>query len=342
MRCSYCNQEHPEGAQFCPMTGKKIIIPDVCPECGKAVNPTWQYCGYCGQTMIQATETPNQLEVQAEVHSQLPKTTLEASKPGVGSKVPRLIISGGIGGLLIVAVVVIAVWIGNHKGDVVPSAVDAPASETTVTSKISSTLILQSTPTTEIVPTLTEEISPTSEIIPPALMGWKKFNGKGLELWLPESYNGGNLEDLNKMVEALNNLGPEYENIAAVIEQNPDTFAIWAFDSQIGNSGALTSANIVFKKVISAVTIDDYIDASLKQLPGIFVITDRQIVKLDKYDAGRLVIESSVSGILGKELMYVINNGNMFWVITYVTGSDEFNKRLPEFEKSALTFKVND
>ena len=54
------------------------------------------------------------------------------------------------------------------------------------------------------------------------------------------------------------------------------------------------------------------------------------------------MIEFSITGTNGKELMYAIKNGNTFWVITYGTGADEFDQRLPEFEKSALTFKVND
>lgn len=179
--------------------------------------------------------------------------------------------------------------------------------------------------------------------MPTSIPGWEKFEANGVELWLPESYDGGNLkEDLQTVVEKIKSLGPEYENMANVIEQNPDMFAIWAFDSNIGASGSLTSTAITFEKVMSVVTIDTYLDAASSQLPASFVVTDRQIVKLNGYDAGRLMIEFSITGTNGKELMYAIKNGNTFWVITYGTGADEFDQRLPEFEKSALTFKVND
>lgn len=184
---------------------------------------------------------------------------------------------------------------------------------------------------------------PTSEQKPTPIPGWEKFEAKGVELWLPESYDGGNVsEDLQAVVEKIKSLGPEYENMAAVIEQNPDMFAIWAFDSNIGASGSLTSAAITFEKILSVLTIDTYLDAASSQLPASFKVVDRQIVKLNKYDAGRLVIEFTIAGTNGKELMYAVKNGNMFWVITYGTSADEFDKRLPEFEKSALTFKVND
>ena len=82
--------------------------------------------------------------------------------------------------------------------------------------------------------------SSTTEILPTSIPGWEKFEANGVELWLPESYDGGNLkEDLQTVVEKIKSLGPEYENMATVIEQNPDMFAIWAFDSNIGASGSL-------------------------------------------------------------------------------------------------------
>ena len=194
-----------------------------------------------------------------------------------------------------------------------------------------------------ILPASKPETVPTIEIMPTSIPGWEKFEANGVELWLPESYDGGNLkEDLQTVVEKIKSLGPEYENMATVIEQNPDMFAVWAFDSNIGASGSLTSTAITFEKVMSVVTIDTYLDAASSQLPASFVVTDRQIVKLNGYDAGRLVIEFSISGTDGKELMYAVKNGNTFWVLTYGTGADEFDQRLPEFEKSALTFKVND
>jgi serine/threonine-protein kinase len=184
---------------------------------------------------------------------------------------------------------------------------------------------------------------PTIEIMPTSIPGWEKFEAKGVELWLPESYDGGNVsEDMQTVVEKIRSLGPEYENMATVIEQNPDMFALWAFDSNIGASGSLTSTAITFEKVLSVITVDTYLDAASSQLPASFKVTDRQITKLNKYDAGRLEIEFTISGTNGKELMYVVKNGNMFWVITYGTSADEFDQRLPEFEKSALTFKVND
>jgi hypothetical protein len=235
--------------------------------------------------------------------------------------------------------------IPTSLSDTIPTTVIIPTSlsDTIPTTVIIPTSLSDTIPTTVIIPTSLSDTIPTTVIIPTSLPSWEKFEGNGVEFWLPGSYDGGNLnEDLNTIVENLRKLSPEFENAAAGIEKNPEIFALWAFDSIMGDSGGLTSAAITSEKVLSAVNINTYLDAAQNQLPDSFFITDRQIVKLNQYDAGRLVIDFSVSGYSGKELIYVIKIGNMFWLITYGTGAVEFDQRLPEFEKSALTFKVND
>lgn len=64
MQCSHCNQEHPENSQFCPVTGRKIITPVVCPECGMPIDSKWRHCTHCGCKLIQAEGIRSQ-EAQA-------------------------------------------------------------------------------------------------------------------------------------------------------------------------------------------------------------------------------------------------------------------------------------
>ena len=176
---------------------------------------------------------------------------------------------------------------------------------------------------------------------PTPIPGWEKFEGKGVEVWLPESFEGGDLEnDVDVVVQNLRRLGSEYEQTAEMIEQNPDMFAIWVFDSEVGPSGALTNLNVTSEKVLSAITLDTYLDAVSGQLHSAFAIVEREIVTLSGYEAGRLVIEVSAPVLVAKELMYAIKEGGTMWVIAYTTGADEFDERLPIFEQSAETFKI--
>jgi len=180
-------------------------------------------------------------------------------------------------------------------------------------------------------------IEPTATPIP----GWTKFEGGGVELWLPESFVGGDLsKDVGVIADMLRRFAPDSEQIAQMIEQNPSMYALWAFDSEVGELGFLTNMAVTTEQVLSAVTMDVYMDAALAQFPDWLQVLDRDIVPLGDHQAGRLVLEFSMAGVEGKEVMYAIKDDNTMWVITFATGKEEFEERLPVFEQSALTFKI--
>jgi hypothetical protein len=179
--------------------------------------------------------------------------------------------------------------------------------------------------------------TPTGTPIP----GWKKFEAEGVEIWLPESFEGGNpSEDLDMIVDRLNSLGPEFETMAQTIEQNPDAFVFWAFDSDIGESGILTNVNIVTQRVVSAITVETYLDMTAQQLPSQFRVVERGMVDLEYYTAGRIVVEATILSAEVKEVMYLIKHGKSMWGVTYSTGAVEFDARLPMFEQSINTLVI--
>ena len=67
---------------------------------------------------------------------------------------------------------------------------------------------------------------------------------------------------------------------------------------------------------------------------------ERDIVSLEDHQVGRLVIEFTISGVVAKEVVYVVKDDNNMWVITCATGAEEFDQRLPVFEQIASTFAV--
>lgn len=183
-----------------------------------------------------------------------------------------------------------------------------------------------------------EMSQPTMTPIP----GWEKFEGDDVELWLPESFDGGDLSsDLDVIVENLRRLGSDFEDMAEMIEQNPSAFVLWAFDSKVGYSGFLTNVNITKERSLSAVSIETYLDAVINQLPSQFHIVERATFSLETYEAARIIVEFSISGVRGKEALYLIKDGKTMWGITFATGADEFSQRLPIFEQSILTFRTD-
>jgi outer membrane murein-binding lipoprotein Lpp len=183
-----------------------------------------------------------------------------------------------------------------------------------------------------------EEVAkPTNTPIP----GWVKFEGKGIELWLPDSYVGGDIsENMDLILSRVRDLGADFEQIAQMIEQNPDMYALWATDSEIGPSGFLTNVGVTSEQILTTVSVDTYLDAAEAQFPAEFQIVSREKVSLGEYEAGRVEVEFEYFGIFIKELLYTVKDGTTMWVITYATGLDEFEDRLPEFEQSANSFQT--
>ena len=111
------------------------------------------------------------------------------------------------------------------------------------------------------------------------------------------------------------------------------------YDTKIGPTNFLTNVNVVKEKVVSTVTLELYLESSSKQMASYgFKVSEQKIIQLDNYEAGRLVVQADT--LKAKEAIYVIKEKNTMWVITYATGTNEFSVRLPTFDQSANTIKI--
>lgn len=171
--------------------------------------------------------------------------------------------------------------------------------------------------------------------------GYKLFSASGIQIQFPETYEGGDLStELPSISAKLRSLGPDYEPMAAAIVQNPGMFRLWAFDSVVGSEGFLTNANVTTETIPEAMDMSTYLDAAKGQLPSSFVVTESEVVELNGYETGRLVMEVNLEGRLAKELLYAVKDGPTVYVLAYATGAEEFAERLESFEFSARTFTI--
>jgi hypothetical protein len=173
--------------------------------------------------------------------------------------------------------------------------------------------------------------------------GWKKFEGRGAQLQLPESYQGGDLsQNLDVVVQKLESLGPYYQQVAQSLKQNPSAFVLWAFDSKVSKSGVLSNVALATEPVGSTLTTDTYLDLLTKQLPSEYRVVERKQVTLDRYQAGQIVTEATMSGVTAKQIIYTIKQGSNIWIVVFSTSAEEFEQRLPSFQQSINTFSVSD
>lgn len=56
MKCPHCGNEHPENAQFCPITGEKLEQKPACVSCAREIKAGTRYCPYCGAAQFAGQE----------------------------------------------------------------------------------------------------------------------------------------------------------------------------------------------------------------------------------------------------------------------------------------------
>jgi len=170
---------------------------------------------------------------------------------------------------------------------------------------------------------------------------WKTLKGNGVALSVPETYAGGNPKtDLDAIAQKLKQIDPDYEKRIESLKNDPSAPALLAFDMQSAESNFPTNVSVATQKVPQDLTVEEYLDAVVKQISNEAKVIDQKVVSLENYQAGRIVTESTIGEIAISQLFYLIKDDNKFWLVIYATTSGEFQERLPNFEKSirSLTF----
>lgn len=136
-------------------------------------------------------------------------------------------------------------------------------------------------------------------------------------------------------------LGPQFETMARTLEQNPSAFVFFAVDSQMDSSEVLSNVTIGKEQILSTMTLSMYLDLVYQQLAGIFTILERDQIMLNGKQGGKFITQISFGEQSIKQLIYLIQDQNMIWILTFTTSENEFDSKLPTFEQVANTFEVS-
>ena len=226
-------------------------------------------------------------------------------------------------GLLVLSVLLLATWGCGLPGGIGAALVSGPTA----------------TPSILLPPQWTPTPAPPTPDVP---QGWEEFRAGRVHVWLPETFEGGDMgAKFEAILDTLKSLGTEFAQSAQFVEQNPDVFVLWAFDPQPGPSGYITNVNVTEEDVPVGVSVEDYLEASLKGMPSQIKLVDQAVVSLGAFEAGKLVLSSDIQGLRGLSVVYSIKDGDRFWKVTYSTGADEFVQRTPTWEQSIRTFQLD-
>lgn len=177
-------------------------------------------------------------------------------------------------------------------------------------------------------PSISEENIPSG--VP---SGWKKFEGGGAELWLPPSWESGDLsEKLDELRTSLGSHNPELENFAQIVKQNPSAVSIWAFDTDTANSTSLgSSVTIINERIYPGTNFKTLLNESVENR---FILLDKKAYKIEDYYVGRIIQLGKNSG----QIKYIIKDGSTLWTVLFSARKDEFEQWAPIFEASIKTF----
>lgn len=176
---------------------------------------------------------------------------------------------------------------------------------------------------------------------PPA--GWTKYTGSGAELYLPPAFDLSlnSSKDIPMMVKKLQARGPSWAKLAQELESvDFSMVAIWVADSASMGSGFATNVNVMHDSTPVNMTLKQYLNAAASQLPQEWHLASQTDLSLNGREAVRMVFDYSLpNGTTASDLAYFVKMPSAVWEVVYTTRASEWQTRLPDFEKSAATFR---
>lgn len=233
-----------------------------------------------------------------------------------------------------------------------PTATDAPTQAPSLTQAPTEVPTLEPAATETPAPTDTPAPSETSTLEPTgsttfssaeaatAIPGFAKVTGKGMEIYLPDTFVGGNLDnDLDVIIATLKKMGGDVSSYADQIEKNRDSFALWAFDTQRSDPNYLTNVNVISQSVPSTLDLQTIVDQVKSVLPQGAKITAEKTVTLNGYEMERMTVDMQVATAHANEVVYLVKDNGKMWMVTFSTSPSEFAKREVVFDRCMTTFK---
>jgi hypothetical protein len=146
--------------------------------------------------------------------------------------------------------------------------------------------------------------------------GWVQFTNGKVEIWMPNNFE----------------------------KADPGTYLISAKDSSTDQN--FQTNILVGMNVAPSLDMDVYIRENVKYFPTYNSLVDMTLLEKKKfsigaYEAMRLKIETIILKLPVEAAMYLVKEGDKFWIITCSTYYEDYHDWLPTFDKIARTFRVN-
>ncbi len=181
------------------------------------------------------------------------------------------------------------------------------------------------------------------------IAGWDtyKFWGGKAEISMPAGFLCADLTQGNQeFMQAFQNHIENDDQFVAYVEQIsalPDRVFI-AFDTYTHDATRLAQISIEDLGSYADISMGEYLDAVMENLPSYVRVVGREIIQLENYQAGKLLLDDRA--FAGDDLvpvrtaLYTIKVDNIMWIVMYDVERDNFNEFLPVIELSIRSFAV--
>lgn len=171
---------------------------------------------------------------------------------------------------------------------------------------------------------------------PTPIPGFARIEGTGIELWLPDTYRGGDpalvWDELQEILADLGH-GDAFDEVPALAS----VVRLLALDTEPNSSGGLTFAAVATEHFRNGWTIDAYTKAVVELWQGNYELVRSKRVKVAGNVAQRMEFTSDYGGA---HLVYVVRRGDRAWLIVFTTVQEDYEELLPVWEQSIQTFRI--
>lgn len=168
--------------------------------------------------------------------------------------------------------------------------------------------------------------------------GWNVFEAGGASLALPPGFEDIDLAlGVEQALDGLRELGPEFDDLIELVENNPDLYVMLAVDT----SGEHEGANVVVtSEYAPGFTLTTYNEQVQSLLPDTIEVVSTEFFRLTDYETMRLLLRIGSDDAAVNQLVYVIQDGSTFWGVAYTGPEEEFTRLTPMFQQSARSFSA--
>jgi hypothetical protein len=178
------------------------------------------------------------------------------------------------------------------------------------------------------------------------LSGWVLFTINPLELWLPESYAGGDPHtQATQIVADLQAKGAPYDltGLESYLRGTASYFVFYALDSRQGTPDVITEISIISGYVEPDEPLMDFIVRMEANLAGGFDMLEEQVVINPLYDIHKVtMVPKDPANLNSRAILYSVKNKDTVWVVMCITSADELGVREADFDKMIKTVRIHD